>query len=305
MSKKVLSPKTLSKELNNQIKKDDSNLETIQELINNGADINYQDRNNMTALVFAVMNNHIKIVKLLLERPDINVNIQNNFSMSALIVAASKENNEIVKLLLGHPNINVNIQDYLERTALIVAVSKENNETVKLLLENPNINVDIKNEDGNTALMMAAPKKNTEIINLLLEHPNININIQNKLGRTALMLTATQGTTENLMNILRKNPDTDIKNNDGNTALMMATKAKKYNIINILNKHERKLERRKKTLFVNEMTREYGFVMTPDTLKQLYEQLKKESPPNGGGKSHRKRKTGKADRTKKRRYRNK
>jgi ankyrin repeat protein len=258
--------------------------------------------------------------------------------MTALIVAASKENNEIVKLLLEHPKINVNIQDYLERTALIVAASNKNNETVKLLLEHPNINVDIKNADGNTALMMAAtegntenlmnilrknadiniqnkdgntalilvaPKKNTEIINLLLEHPNINVNIQNNLGRTALMLAATQGTTENLMNILRKNPDTDIKNNDGNTALMMATKARKVSIMNAFNKHERELVRRNKTLFVNEMMKQkYGFVMTPDTMEQLYKELKKESPPNGGAKSHRKRKTGKAGITKKRTYRN-
>jgi ankyrin repeat protein len=225
----------------------------------------------MTALVFAVMNNHIKIVKLLLGYPDININIQNNFKMTALIVAASKENNEIVKLLLEHPKINVNIQDYLERTALIVAASNKNNETVKLLLE----------------------------------HPNINVNIQNNLGRTALMLAATQGTTENLMNLLRKNPDTDIKNNDGNTALMMATKARKVSIMNAFNKHERELVRRNKTLFVNEMMKQkYGFVMTPDTMEQLYKELKKESPPNGGAKSHRKRKTGKAGITKKRTYRN-
>jgi ankyrin repeat protein len=104
---------------------------------------------------------------------------------------------------------------------------------------------------------------------------------------------------------VRKNPDTDIKNNDGNTALMMATKARKVSIMKVFNKHERELVRRNKTLFVNEMMKQkYGFVMTPDTMEQLYKELKKESPPNGGAKSHRKRKTGKANITKKRGYRN-
>jgi hypothetical protein len=174
----------------------------------------------------------------------------------------------------------------------------EHTELIKLLLKNganPNIqNFRPSSEIKDTnPLITAARFGKIKILKLLLESPDIDVNMKDYIGMTALMWAATNGHSEILIELLKKDADIDIKNNQGMTALMMATPE----TASILKEHEIV----NKTAFVNEMTRKHGFVMDPDTMKYLYDDLKKSPLGRGKRKSGKrkmdKRKSGKSGRT--------
>ncbi|MBX9253241.1 ankyrin repeat domain-containing protein [Desmonostoc muscorum CCALA 125] len=92
----------------------------VKELIDAGADINARNsdasgglrlRNN--ALWFACFGNHYDLINLLLAHK-INIDNQNDNSATVLMYAASAGKTEVVKLLLQyHPNLNLqNLDDY-------------------------------------------------------------------------------------------------------------------------------------------------------------------------------------------------
>jgi ankyrin repeat protein len=65
-----------------------SSLQTMRDLIKNGANVNYQISNGWTPLMRAIFKNFFSGVKLLIEN-GANVNIINNDGFSALMVVAS------------------------------------------------------------------------------------------------------------------------------------------------------------------------------------------------------------------------
>lgn len=131
----------------------------------------------------AVENENIKIVELLLARPEIDINyLFKSFS-------TSYNSRNIGKI--GNTK-----EDALEKTALHIAVEKENIKLVQLLLERPEIDVNILFKETHkyecteskdeidpfdyiqkTALYIAVQNGNEEIINLLLANPKIDVNI--------------------------------------------------------------------------------------------------------------------------------
>ena len=223
----------------NAIKKRNYDFKKIQIWIDKGADVNHQDADGYTAL------NLITDEAVLFPYPP-----------------EYNEHTELIKLFLKN-GANPNIQNFRPSS--------------KIKDTNP--------------LITAARFGKIKILKLLLECPEIDVNMKDYVGMTALMWAATNGHSEILIELLKKDADMDIKNNQGMTALMMATPE----TANILKEHEIV----NKTTFVNEITRKHGFNMDPDTMKYLYDDLKK--PSGRGRKSGKrkmdKRKSGKSGRT--------
>ena len=150
-----------------------NDIRLVQELLDSGEDINFQNRNGWTALIRATAKGYTKIVRLLLEKRA-DPNIQNRDGTTALMMATLDEEPEIVRLLLekgADPNIqsrNRFLYDFGD-TALIFATLEGETETVRLLLEN-GANPNIKNYDGDTALGLALRNGYTDIVELLERH---------------------------------------------------------------------------------------------------------------------------------------
>lgn len=87
-----------------------------------------------------------------------------------------------------------------------------------------------------------------EIVKLLLNKCTYNINLKNNDGNTLLMLVIMYkriGSDEIIRLLLRNNIDIDSQNNDGNTALMLATmyqRTDSYEIIRLLLKNNAKID---------------------------------------------------------------
>ncbi len=79
----------------------DGEIQRIQEAINAGADINAQDDNGQSALIWAAYYGHKNIVKLLLKH-SAHVNVQDTYGRTALIYAVARGCKDIIELLLKH-----------------------------------------------------------------------------------------------------------------------------------------------------------------------------------------------------------
>jgi ankyrin repeat protein len=163
------------------------NLNKLKLLIEHGygVDIDIQDDDGFTALMYACDKNNIEIVKLLIENGSA-INIQNNDGFTALMYACEKDNIEIVKLLIEN-DADINIQNNDGITALMIVCKKDNFEIAKLLIKN-GADLNIQDGDGDTALMVACYKDNIEISKLLIEN-DADINIRNYDGKSVYDVT--------------------------------------------------------------------------------------------------------------------
>ena len=173
--------------------------QTVKLLLQKGANVNYHDFFDDTALVAASSRNDGQIVKLLIEKgADINQETTNRGTV--LMQASSCNAQEIVKLLI-EKGANINQETTSHGTALIQASSCNAQETVKLLIEN---GADINQETSRgTALTVASSRGRRGIIKLLLKN-GADINKQSGLHGTALT-AASQNGREKTVRLLLKN----------------------------------------------------------------------------------------------------
>ena len=197
----------------------------------------YNNFEEETALMIAIKNNNIEIVKILIERPDININPQPNKFRdgdTALNIAIRNHNIEIIKLLLSKPNIGINSQTIYHKTnehsvsSLYLAIKQNNLEIIQLLLSYPNIDVNcftvnienwnrLKIHKEKAPIHLAAEKNNIEMMKLLLSHPKIDINAKSYCyypttscwQNTALRI-AIENKNLNMIKLLLENPRTNV-----------------------------------------------------------------------------------------------
>lgn len=159
----------------------------IDVLINNGANVSYKTKNNLSVLDFLLsggsnynetyVNSQFEVFKKIIE-------IDNTLAYKELLRkesigsgnylhrAAYFNNDKIVDYLINKLNFNVDEINLNNETSLMIAAKENNIETVKCLLNN-NVNVTLKNNDQKTALDLARDNGNFEIVELL-ENTNIS-----------------------------------------------------------------------------------------------------------------------------------
>ena len=85
---------------------------------------------------------NVTILNNTIQCPEIDINILDYVYRSALFYASLEDHSRIVELLLSHENILLNNKDKMYRvTPLGIASYKGNSEVVKLLLEHPQIDI--------------------------------------------------------------------------------------------------------------------------------------------------------------------
>ena len=78
-----------------------SNIEIAKMLIENGADINSNAKNNLQPIHVAALNNNLELIKLLIKN-GANINAKDQFNRSPLHLATFKKNCEIIDYLLNN-----------------------------------------------------------------------------------------------------------------------------------------------------------------------------------------------------------
>ncbi|MBL6664388.1 MAG: ankyrin repeat domain-containing protein [Rickettsiales bacterium] len=196
-------------------------------LLFRGADPNLTDKNGWTALMLSSAHGKIAHVKNLVQNKNTNLDCVDNSGRGALVFAIEQGHEDIAFLLL-EAGANPNIVDREGYTPLMFAIDKNSrNDLIVKLIEKSNIdtiNAVAQSMDllrkRSTALLLAIHHSSVDIVKKMLER-GADPNIRNDWGNNALIEAAIHGQFENLLAILESNVvDIDAQNSFGTTALL-------------------------------------------------------------------------------------
>lgn len=183
----------------------DGDLEKIQTLIKYGINPKAKNVNGDTALRFATENNHLDVVKYLVETVGLDVNNANRDGTTALIMATFNDNTNMIKYLayMG-ANINQTASASVNRT-----VGEDGN------AQNSSVT-------GWTALMAASQLGFTNSIKMLLDS-GANLNATDSDNWNSLLFAVQNGYYDAAKLLIDRGINYNIESLDNNTALSLAT----------------------------------------------------------------------------------
>ena len=180
-------------------------------------------------LIPMVSTRQIEGVELLIKN-GANVNVQDQYGRTPLMIAASNYDTKMIKMLLAN-YADANIKDNSGSTVLIQAVVLGHMETFKLLIDTYYGRISQKNKDA--ALLRAVKLRRTEMVRSLIEnHSNVNAKLPD--GKTALMIASFRGYSEIVKMLLENGVDVNLKDKRGRTALFFAEKKKRLEVAKML-----------------------------------------------------------------------
>jgi ankyrin repeat protein len=191
-------------------------------------DPNVKDLSRASALLYACKRGHVSIVRKLLARDDVHVNTFGGIDggmWNPLTAALWKGDLEIIKLLLDRYDVDPNVSNHRTGTGLMEACENGNLDIVKLFLGRQRTEVNRREtSEGRTALWNAAYCGHSEITKLLLDRDDIDPNVPDNLGRTPLLIAAGRGLKHSVVNLLlaKKGIDPNARDNRGSTPLQLA-----------------------------------------------------------------------------------
>jgi ankyrin repeat protein len=211
-------------------------------LMKKGAEINFQSSNGNTALMEACFSSNVKLVKRLLSY-SADINIKNSRGATALLYACGHctdeipdANNLIIPLLLNlKPDFDVEASDCFTTPLLYYASQNNCNiEILKVLCDKSNLHY--RDKYGKNALILQCAYNkivDLEVVKTLLL-AGIDINSQDDKGRTALLVTKfTEDNYDVIKFLLDHNANINLYNKEGNTALMLASKDNKVDLVQL------------------------------------------------------------------------
>ena len=260
----------------------EGNIEIVEFLISQGAEVNIKDSLGVTPLQVAARAGRLEIVEYLLSK-GAKVGVKDHTGITPLHDAVIKEHIQIVKILVSH-GANINTADSGNQTALHDAIMLKNIEISDFLLTK-GANVNTKNDQGRSPLHDAANSGNLSLVKELVDR-GAGVNTKDKyeglplhyasregylaivkyliskgsnindrgafylqrgvweltLGCTPLHISASQGHLDVVKYLITQGADVSAKNNDGETALVLARRNENENVADYLAFLERKVQ---------------------------------------------------------------
>lgn len=197
-------------------------IEVLKYFLDNGIDINISSNDD-----FLLNAANLDVTKFLVEHGAKVDGVEGkgkflNFASEGGITA------EVEYLLKKGANVNAVAEEAGLKfdSALMKATVSGNLDTVKLLVEN-GADLEQENEFGNgkknTVIITSAACGSRNILEYLLTK-SAKVNYQNQEGETALMLATSKGRIDNVKILLKYKVDISLKNKNGQTALDIAKK---------------------------------------------------------------------------------
>ncbi|MEZ5424920.1 MAG: ankyrin repeat domain-containing protein [Pyrinomonadaceae bacterium] len=215
----------------------------VKGFLQGGINPNAKDKEGETALTFAIQHDEAPIIKLLIEKADIN--LRDDLGNSPLHLALKENKDQIFDLLL-EKGADVNLpgrasEKTNDQTALYLAVARNDADLVRRLLErgaDPNL----ADSAGSLPLVEAVVDSDAdpEIVKMLIEKGADVNKTEKENGASALIFIAqnSQVPTETRVKIvkflLEKGADRSIRENDGKTALDWAKEKKNTETVELL-----------------------------------------------------------------------
>ncbi|XP_067323726.1 2-5A-dependent ribonuclease [Anolis sagrei] len=239
-------------ELNNAVRY--GSIETVQQLLKDGRDINSKVKGGWTPLHSAVQRNKEDIVYLLL-REGADPQPRKDNGATPFILAGINGNVNLLKLFLEKGS-DINECDINGFTAFMEAAWYGKEEALRFLYENgADVNlgrvVDEEkkalNKGGVTALMDAAKQGHVTVVEALVKEMNADVNICDNQGRNALIHAFHLGEDKNwkkdkediVLFLLERGADLTKRDESGKTTLILAVERQSQVVVEaILDRNE-------------------------------------------------------------------
>jgi cytohesin len=143
------------------------NLGKVQNLIENGADVNGKNSRLCTPLHVAAASGHKEVAELLIAK-GADANASSRIGFRPLHSAAQGGYKDIVELLIAK-GAHVNDRENNDQTPLHLACLRTETDVVELLIAK-GADIDAKNSKGQTALSLAKELGHEEVVRLLRQH---------------------------------------------------------------------------------------------------------------------------------------
>jgi ankyrin repeat protein len=172
------------------------NNEKIKIAINNGFNVNFQDKYGFTLLMEATRSGNREIFNLLLSK---GANIfakttlwhnEEGLNNSVILIAAKYNKLDFLKTLVSK-GVSIETRGYARETLLMHAVEYGHFQIVKYLISK-GAKVNETAVEGRTALLRAAENGSAQIVKLLIRH-GANVNAKHYLNTTILMKACENG----------------------------------------------------------------------------------------------------------------
>jgi len=199
-----------------QAEKED--IQVIQKLIQEGANVNIRDGWNDTPLILACQENNKALAQLLIEK-GANLNAKGHDGNTPLIIACKEKYKELVQLLI-EKGVNLNAHNENGETALTIAC-QQNDEPIATLLIEKGANLNAHNSNGNTPLIIACQGGYTKLAQLLVA-AGANVNTKDDDNRTALIWICLDHNKELAKLLIEKGANVNTTDDYGDTPLVIS-----------------------------------------------------------------------------------
>ncbi|CAE7205324.1 unnamed protein product [Symbiodinium sp. CCMP2592] len=203
--------------------------ENVLKAVQAASDIDEQDEEGRTALMWAAGKADVEIVKAIL-LAGADVNLQSKAGWTALMVAAKYGQPGIVEAILKHKP-DLDLQEKTGWTALMSAARYGKPETVEAMLKHKP-DLDLQNKIGSTALAVAVqnphgPSAALAMVQALLR-AGAAVDSADFAGRTPLMGAALEGRLEVVEALLKHGSRPELRSRSGQNALDFARLSYSY-----------------------------------------------------------------------------
>lgn len=204
----------------------------ILEAIQNGADVNAEDKEGVRPLGLAVMHNkEVGATRVLLEAGAKMKFEERSYTQLMSFVMKNPPSYEVIKLLMDYGML-IDTKAYDGTTALMLASSERYSPVIESFIK-AGADVNASRPDGLTALMVSAKKDAPTVMRILLKS-GASVMARDTNGMTAIHHAAMNSPNPELINMLISFGANDTPNNSGKTALILASMMNNADVVNAL-----------------------------------------------------------------------
>ena len=198
----------------------------VEWVVENGGDLEVKDYRNRVPLWLATEVGCMGVVGALVEG-GADVGVRNSLDRSLLFVACQRGRLDVVEYLLGVGEFDVDEEDMGGVTLLGAASQFGHMDIVKMLVEKEGAGVDVEGEKVKSPILLACEVGHTDVVTYLLgagAWSRVDKTEDGCLWVTALMAAVVRGFAGIVDVVLAETGvDADRKDEQGNTALIVAT----------------------------------------------------------------------------------